>query len=241
MIEGIKAVGFDLDGTFLKTHVDYAKLGEADKKVLESHGIPFDEVYTGTYIKRPRYPIRDWLSSHGRADEFPAISAEIDRAFTKVEIEYVHEAVPFPGSKECLADLRSLGLKTGLLTRGSLEYAELALGHTGTREGFDVVMGRDHSFYDNAKPSPVAMREFADLLGVETSEILYIGDNITDYMSAHGAGACFAGVLTGSGKMDVWKGADPSMTVLEKAGDCVSLFRSRGRSRKGCPERYRRC
>ena len=42
MIEGIKAVGFDLDGTFMKTHVDYSRLSVADKVVLESHGIPFD-------------------------------------------------------------------------------------------------------------------------------------------------------------------------------------------------------
>ncbi len=240
MLKGIKAVGFDLDGTFLKTHVDYVKLGAADRNVLESHGIPFDEVYTETYIKRPRYPIQRWLEAHGRGEEFQSISAEIDRAFTKVEIEFVDEAVPFPGSKECLGELRSMGLKTGLLTRGSLEYAELALDHTGTRDGFDVVMGRDHSFYDNAKPSPVAMREFAELLDVKTSEILYIGDNITDYMSAHGAGALFAGVLTGSGNERMWKDADPSMTILKKAGDCVSLFRSRDRSRTGCRERYRR-
>lgn len=241
MMDGVKAVGFDLDGTFLKTHVDYVKLGEADKKVLKAHGVPFDEVYREAFIKRPRWPIKDWLAAHGRADEFLAISEDIDKAFTEVEIEFVDEAVPYPGSKECLAELRFMGLKTGLLTRGSLRYANLALGHTGTRDGFDVVMGRDHSFYDNAKPSPVAMKEFAELLEVDPSEILYIGDNITDYMSAHGAGARFAGVLTGSGSEKMWKDADPSMIVLEKAGDCVELFRSRGRSPTGCPKLCRKC
>lgn len=241
MLEGIKAVGFDLDGTFLKTHVDYARLNSADRKVLEALGVPFDEVYSETYIKRPRYPIQHWLEAHGRGDEFPEISREIDRAFTEVETEFVDEAVPYPGSKECLPELRSMGLKTGLLTRGSLEYAKLALGHTGTADGFDVVMGRDHSSYDNAKPSPVAMRELAELLGVDPTEILYIGDNITDYMSAHGAGARFAGVLTGSGNERMWKDADPSMIILEKAGDCVDLFRSRARSPRACRGRCRRC
>ena len=241
MMDRIKAVGFDLDGTFLKTHVDYSKLGEADKKVLSSHGIPFDEVYSEAFIKRPRYPILRWLEAHGREGEYQAISDEIDVAFTRVEIEFVDEAVPFPGSRECLAELRSLGLRTGLLTRGSLEYAESALRHTGTRGGFDVVMGRDHSSYDNAKPSPVAMREFAELLGVEPSEILYIGDNLTDYMSAHGAGALFAGVLTGSGRRELWESTDPSIIILEKAGDCARLFRSRGRSPEACPAPCRRC
>ena len=241
MMEGIRAVGFDMDGTFLKTHVDYAKLEAADLRVLESHGIPADEVYIGGYPRRPRWPVREWLQAQGRGDEFDGISREIDAALTEVEKEYVDEAVPYPGSAECLGILRSMGLKTGLLTRGSLEYAEAALAATGTRDGFDAVMGRDHSSYDNAKPSPVAMEELAELLDVKPSEILYIGDNITDYMSAHGAGARFAGVLTGKGTEEQWRSTDPSIIVLRYAGDCADLFRSRGRSRKGCPERNRRC
>jgi phosphoglycolate phosphatase len=226
MLEGIKAVGFDMDGTFLKTHVDYAKLSVADVAILESHGIPFEEGYKEKYIKRPRWPIKAWLESHGREDEFNAISKEIDAAFTKVEKEYVTEAVPYPGSKECLGELRSMGLKTGLLTRGSLEYAEAALDVTGTRDGFDAVMGRDFSSYDDAKPSPVAMRQLASLLGVDPAEILYVGDNVTDYMSAHGAGAKFVGVLTGSGTREKWKEVDPAIPVIERAGDCVELLRN---------------
>jgi phosphoglycolate phosphatase len=215
-----------MDGTFLKTHVDYSELGAVDRGILESRGIPFDEVYTREFIKRPRWPIKDWLESHGRGDEFDAVSGEIDAAMTAVEKEYVSEAVPYPKSRECLAELRAMGLKTGLLTRGSLEYAEAALEVTGTRDGFDAVMGRDHSSYDEAKPSPAAMRQFASLLGVDPSEILYVGDNITDYMSAHGAGAQFAGVLTGRGTEEKWRETDPSIYILEYAGDCVGLFRS---------------
>jgi len=224
MIEGIKAVGFDLDGTFMKTHVDYARLSVADKVVLESRGIPFDEVYAGDYIKRPRYPIREWLEAHGRGDEFQSVSDEIDRAFAEIEVEFVSEAVPFPGSLECLDRLKSKGLKTGILTRGCLDYARRVLGPTGALESLDAVMGRDHSSYDNAKPSPIAIQEFAEMLEVRPEELLYIGDNVTDYMSAHGAGALFAGVLTGSGSVDLWSRTDPSIIVLDRAGDCVDLL-----------------
>ncbi|MBO4763767.1 MAG: HAD family hydrolase [Candidatus Methanomethylophilaceae archaeon] len=224
MIEGIKAVGFDLDGTFMKTHVDYARLSVADKVVLESRGIPFDEVYAVDYIKRPRYPIREWLEAHGRGDEFQSVSDEIDRAFAEIEVEFVSEAVPFPGSLECLDKLKSKGLKTGILTRGCLDYARRVLGPTGALERLDAVMGRDHSSYDNAKPSPMAIQEFAEMLGVRPEEMLYVGDNVTDYMSAHGAGAQFAGVLTGSGSVNLWSRTDPSIIILDRAGDCVDLL-----------------
>ena len=115
-----------------------------------------------------------------------------------------------------------MGYRTGLLTRGSLAYAKRVLGPVF--DEFDAVMGRDHSCYDNAKPSPVAMVEFAELLGVRPDEILYVGDNSTDWMSAHGAGARFVGVRTGSGSNAMWASIDPSIPVIDHAGDVVDLL-----------------
>ena len=66
MVGRFKAVGFDMDGTFLKTRVDYARLNNVDREVLEQHGIPFDDVDFGGREKRLRAPIRDWLFAHGR-------------------------------------------------------------------------------------------------------------------------------------------------------------------------------
>lgn len=220
----IRAVGFDMDGTFLKTHVDYEKLEFADRRVLESHNIPFDEVYPKPDWKRKRRNIVQWLESHGRSDEFPVINREIDAAFTEVELEYVHEARPFPGSLECLRELTARGYRVGLLTRGSIEYADRALAHAGATGLFDVVMGRDSIAYDDAKPSPVAMREFAKRLGVEPGELLYVGDNITDWFSARDAGSPFAGVLTGNGPATGWRDVDPRIHVIEYAGDVIDLL-----------------
>ena len=41
MFENIKAVGFDLDGTFLNTHVDYGRIDRADREACHRHDIPF--------------------------------------------------------------------------------------------------------------------------------------------------------------------------------------------------------
>ena len=130
--------------------------------------------------------------------------------------------MPYPGSAECLPILKSRGLKVGILTRGSLEYATRALGPLF--DEFDIVMGRDHSEYDNAKPSPKAMEEFAAELGVRPEEIMYVGDNSTDWMSAHGAGASFVGVRTGSGSDGMWTSVDPDIPVIDYAGDVVTLL-----------------
>ena len=223
MFDNIKAVGFDLDGTFLNTHVDYAAIDMADKDACARHGIPFDELVFTT-VKRLRRPIYDWLEAHGRADEFPAIGKEIDRRLTEIELEFVHETRPFPNSIECVKELKARGLKVGLLTRGSGEYGNTALRRAGIRESFDAVVGRDYADYDDAKPSPKAMYYFADELGVEPSEILYLGDNRTDYYSARDAGATFVGVLSGSMTREAWLKEDPKMILVQYAGDVISLF-----------------
>ncbi len=219
-----KAVGFDLDGTFLKTHVDYAKLNDVDKVIMERHGVPFSLIGFDAQVKRPRYPLGNWLEANGRGDEYPLINKEIDDACTEVETEYVHEAQPFPGSEECIDIIRSKGLKVGILTRGSHEYALRALGNCGMADRFDTIVGRDYSHYDNAKPSPKAMRDFARELDVRPEEILYLGDNLTDYYSARDAGATFVGVLSGSCTREDWLREDPDMVIVQYAGDVVNLI-----------------
>lgn len=224
MDTAFKAVGFDLDGTFLKTHVDYAKLNDVDKVIMEKHGVPFSLIGFDTQTKRPRYPLGNWLEANGRGDEYPLINKEIDDACTEVETEYVHEAQPFPGSEECIDIIRSKGLKVGILTRGSHEYALRALGNCGMADRFDTIVGRDYSHYDNAKPSPIAMRDFARELDVRPEEILYLGDNLTDYYSARDAGATFVGVLSGSCTREDWLREDPDMVIVQYAGDVVDLI-----------------
>lgn len=219
-----KAVGFDMDGTFLRTHVDYGKLNDVDRTVCGRRGIPFDEIDFGGRSKRLRGPIRDWLAANGRGDEWPAVSKEIDDLATECECEFVDEARPFPGAVEALEGIRGNGLEVGILTRGSLEYARRALGPLFGE--FDVIMGRDHTCYDDAKPSPVAMRDFAEELGVEPGEILYVGDNITDWQSAHEAGATFVGVLTGTCTREDWLAADPDMIVVDSVADVPDVLRT---------------
>lgn len=220
------AVGFDMDGTFLRTHVDYERLGDADRTVLERHGIPFGEIDFGPSAKRLRAPIGRWLEGHGRGDEWPAIYREIDALATECECQFVDEAEPFPGAVETLEAIREMGLSVGILTRGSLEYARRALGPLFDR--FDVVMGRDHTDYDDAKPSPVAMVDFARELGTVPGRVLYVGDNATDWWSARDAGADFVGVLTGTCTRGDWLAEDPGMTVVDSVADVPGVLRDRG-------------
>ncbi len=221
----VKAVGFDLDGTLFLTYVNYDHLRVADRVVSERHNIPFSEIYCPKpEAYRLRRPIEKWLEEHGRGSEYPAISREIDDLSLEIEEEFLSEATTYPRSVECISILKSKGLKVGLLSRGGRHYAESVLKKFGIFEEMDAVVGRDHTCYDNAKPSPVAMTEFADELGVRPEEILYLGDNFTDYLSATGAGATFVGVLSGAVKADGWRSKDPAIRTVNYAGDVVDII-----------------
>lgn len=223
MLERIKAVGFDLDGTFLNTHVDYGRINRADRDICLKHGIPFDDLVFNTE-KRLRRPILDWLTANGRADEFDAICKEIDEELTATELEFIDEARPYPGSIECARELKSRGYKVGLLTRGSCLYGKTALTNAGVIDCFDAIVGRDFTYYDDAKPSPKAMFSFAEELGVDVAEILYLGDNKTDYHSARDAGAIFVGVCSGSMTEEGWHKEDSDMITIQYAGDVIGLL-----------------
>lgn len=221
----IKAVGFDLDGTLFETHVDYDSLNDCDRTILEKHDIQFSDVFgDNPERKRLRDPIRKWLEDHGRSDEFDTIYKEIDELSLYYEEQFVSEAKEYPRSIECIRYLRSRGLKVGLLTRGGYHYAETVLKRFGVFDEMDAIIGRDHTYYDNAKPSPIAMREFADALGVGTEEILYLGDNMTDYLSAHDAGSTFIGVLSGAGSKEMWSTVSPRIDTVEHAGDVMDII-----------------
>ena len=89
---------------------------------------------------------------------------------------------------------------------------------------FDALVGRDYSEYDDAKPSPKAMEDFASELGVLPEEILYLGDNVADFHSARDAGAMFIGVLSGTADAQTWESESPGMMTLDYAGSIVDII-----------------
>ena len=225
MTKKIKAVGFDLDGTIFETHVDYSSLYDCDKTVLKKRNIPFLDVFgENPEVKRLREPIKQWLIQHGREDEFESICKDIDELSLFYEEQFVSDAKEYPRTVECIKELKKKGLKVGLLTRGGHHYAETVLKQFGIYELMDAVVGRDYTCYDEAKPSPIAMKHFAKELGVEPDEILYLGDNLMDYRSAVGAGAMFIGVLSGAASLESWKRVDPGIRTIDYAGDVMDII-----------------
>ena len=199
----IKAVGFDMDGTFMNTRVDYPRLSRVIPDVMEEEGIPMT-ARSGTDTRNMGIPFR-WVYDAGRWDEIDIILKKIGDRRTEIEKEYYKDSSPFPLAVETMLALKHKGYKVGILTRGGREYAEAVLNLWNVYDSFDAVVCRDDFAFEDEKPSPMAMKHLADGLGVKPEEIVYLGDNLSDWHTARDSGAEFIGVLSGSCSYDDWK------------------------------------
>jgi phosphoglycolate phosphatase len=219
----IKAVGFDMDGTFMNTHVDYPRLRNVLNDVMKEEGIPVGESVWSKEGVLISVPLHDWIRNAGRQKDEDRIIREINNRSTAIEKMYYRDSSPFPLAVETLVALKQKEYKVGILTRGGRDYAESVLGLWNLYDGFHTVVCRDDYAFEDAKPSPMSIKHFARELDVQPEEVLYLGDNLSDWYAARDAGADFIGVLSGGCNTDDWKEAGVS-TVIDGVGDLLDMI-----------------
>lgn len=219
-----KAVGFDMDGTFINSIIDYSKLNSVVFDEMISLGVP------ESAIDRTRAGASElesgmvWMKANGMAADISKVQRNIQERATDVEMEYAHLSEPFDGATEVARLLREKGYKVGLLTRGGRRYAEYVLRLNRVLGCFDAIVARDDFPEEETKPSPKAMVNLANALGVETTEILYLGDHKFDWFTARDSGAGFYGVTSGKFKKEDWYATDKKIEILSSVKDLLGLI-----------------
>ena len=106
----------------------------------------------------------------GDADSAYDCAVEITRAWEHHANFELYDDVP-----DALATLRSAGLRIGLVSNSSREVREFARHH-----GLDVDAGISSFHHGRTKPHGSIFRAVLDLLGVEPSAAVMVGDTIAD-------------------------------------------------------------
>lgn len=185
---------FDFDGTIL----------DSDQMIV----VTFDEMYAKY---RPSYhpslahkltfsgpPIRETL-----ANEFPQENQTLmfDEFVKYSTINYDKYVKPFPYVKEMLQTLKKQGIAYGLITSKARGATDYALKLTGLNQLFDFVICADE--VKRTKPDPegvfLAMKHFNVL---NKDDVIYIGDNMYDYLTSKNAGVKFGYVTFSPRKLD---------------------------------------
>ena len=181
MLEGIKAVIFDLDGTLIDSMwmwkaIDIEYLGRygyecPDTLQREIEGMSFTE--TANYFK-DKFQLPDSIQQI--KDDWNAMALD----------KYQHEVSMKTGMLDFLKELKLKGIKTGIATSNSKELVETVIESLKIGEYFDEI----HTSCEVAKgkPAPDIYLLVAECLGVKPEECLVFEDVPLGIMAGKNAG-----------------------------------------------------
>ena len=182
MLDGIKAVLFDLDGTLVDSMwmwvvIDVEYMGKHGLTVPEDlqpaiEGMSFSE--TAAYFKK-RFSLPDSLEVIKA--EWIAMSKE----------KYAHEVPLKPGAREFLEYLKTHGIKAGIATSNGRELLDAVVEGLGLTTYFGCLMTSCEA--GAGKPAPDIYLKVADRLGVKPEDCLVFEDTPAGARAGKSAGA----------------------------------------------------
>lgn len=198
----VRAVLFDLDGTFADTAPDLAAALNHTRATRQLPPLPLDIVRT--------------QASHGSRGLLKlGLNAEPDapdyEALRDIFLDYyarnicVHTQL-FPGMAELIADLEQRGIKWGIVTNKPHRYTLPLMQALGYAERAACLISGDTC--PNAKPHPEPMLKACKILDVAPAECLYLGDDLRDMQAANAAAmrgiiACY-GYISCDASTETW-------------------------------------
>jgi HAD superfamily hydrolase (TIGR01549 family) len=213
----IRGVVFDLDGTLIRSTIDFPKMKRRMIAILEGGEIPGGRLSpTDTTVVTMEKAERIWEEKGVPEAERTRVRAEINEVMNRTELEAVSTVEEVEGAGEAVRRLKEEGYRLAVLTRGHNAYAMESLRKTGMLGFFDLILGRNET--PRPKPYAEALKHTVGLMGLGLDEIVFVGDHPIDATCAKNASARFIGVLTGWTKAEVWKDHGEK-TILNSVGD----------------------
>ena len=188
-----KLVLFDLDGTLLDTDLLLVLTWTDLYKKYRPNDIPrLDEV-----VKFSGPPIKESL-----ANTFPNVDLDVlYKDFNETSRPYYDKYVTtYPYGKELIKELKNRGIKVGVVSSKHRIPALHSFDLVGLSDAFDIVITADD--VSKQKPSPEGILKALSTLSLDKKDVLYIGDNTVDYLTAKGAGVDVMLVTWGPRKLD---------------------------------------
>ncbi len=220
----VRAVLFDLDGTLVDS-VPALTAGLND--VLRHYGAsPMAEKTVADLVgKGVRRLIEDVFTLKG----LPSDAATVDEAVALYVSRNVargnRDAKFYPGALDAVKALRSVGVKTVLVTNKARAMVESFVRDTGLGDFFDAVVAGD----DTAHPKPAGdmLQLGAQKVGVAIADCVMVGDSRNDAEASRNAGAAVRLVKTGYNEgvpIEVWGPANGFSAVYDDVPAALKDF-----------------
>ena len=199
---GVRAVLFDLDGTFADTAPD---LGRALNLVRAEKGL--EPLSIETLRAHASSGARGLINAgFGLKPESGGYESLRARFLALYEESLCVETRIFEGIGDLLAAIEVRNLSWGIVTNKAKRYTEPLLRALGVDGRAACVVSGDSTPY--IKPHPASLLRAAELLSLAPSDCVYVGDDLRDVQAARAAGMRFVaagwGYLGESGDPETW-------------------------------------
>ncbi len=204
----IDTVLFDKDGTFIDLHYFWGKMTELRvNEIIKLYGLKeglFPELclklgydtscarmlsdgITALYSR----PVIIQIFCKDLQDFGVNISEnELENIFDSVSTIFYQDMIkytkPIDSAIDFIKNIKSRGVKTGIVTSDSVESTHLTLKHFNWEPLFNVVIGRESTTETKESGAPVKMA--LEILGANPQSTIMIGDAPMDYLAAKNAG-----------------------------------------------------
>jgi len=214
----LRAVLFDLDGTFADTAPD---LGGAVNRLRAEQGL--EPLAIEVMRSRASSGARGLLNAgFGLTPESEGYKVLRDRFLELYAEKLCVETQLFDGIPELLASIEARKLPWGIVTNKAKRFTEPLLERLGFGKRAACVVSGDST--PHIKPHPAPLELAAALLRLPTAACLYLGDDLRDAQGARAAGMRFAAAGWGY----LGEGADPrtwdAEAVLSHPRDVINLI-----------------
>ncbi len=215
-LQAVRGVIFDLDGTLIDYRFHAEQAREALITSLRGLGFNVSEM-------SPRLPtqaiVDGALRQIGRATVQigkEELRARLNRILDGFDMKANSEAAIKPHSVSVVQEIRAKGYLLGLLTNSGSKVTRLTLEKYRLARHFDAVVTRDD--VERMKPSGEGLGKVLQLLHVEASEAVYVGDSWADVSAARENGVRVIAVEGGMSTRERLREASPELILpsLEK-------------------------
>ncbi len=188
----LKAYIFDLDGTLIDSLADIA---ESINRMLDARGYPRceQEVFKQMVGDGMEKLVERALPEHAREESLILTCVEEYRAH--YDTLWNAQTKPYEGIVEMLAVLKARGMKLAVISNKAHRFTVPMTEHFFGTGMFDHILGQRAEV--PRKPAPDGAHEMAAFLGLETSEMAYVGDSGIDMAFAKNSGMQAIGVRWG--------------------------------------------
>jgi phosphoglycolate phosphatase len=200
--ENIRAVLFDLDGTLVHTHIDFARMRQTILEHLVRHNIGPEE-YQGKDV------LSILTAAAGRLEDAREFLAQAEAELVSIELAACEGAYAAEGAAPTLHWLRDRGIRVGIVTRNSRQAVDRVLSQLPLP--YDVLLTRADT--PRVKPDPLHLHLALDRLGVPPERSVMVGDHLMDVLGGRAAKMHTLGVLTPERPPDYFKAAEPDGVI----------------------------